>query len=426
MNNVLYHSFSIKNSQKMKVLIPNIGSTSFKYRLLELSENAMPGDPAQGETVLAQGRVERIGQPGGECADCSAAIRKCLGEIAGPGKPLKSLSEIGAVGFKAVHTGPLNTPQIIDDALLAAMEEFSFMAPAHNPPYIAAIRAFEGELPGVPLVAVMEPFPYRFMDEASTTYAVPYAWRTEHGIRRYGFHGASHRSANERATALLGRPDFPRIDLRHISCHLGGSSSVAAFKKGVAVDVSMGASPQSGLPQNNRVGDIDAFAVLHMMKKLGLGPDEMAKLLGSQSGLAGISGTSGDLRDLEEAAAKGSARARLALDVFVRAIRHYVGAYLLELGGLDVMTFSGGIGENSAAIRAAALKGMAPFGVELDDEKNAEMKGEGEISTLRSLVKVLVIPANEESILARETVAVVMKSREQGSKGAREQMLAAN
>ncbi|MGD0480684.1 MAG: acetate/propionate family kinase [Terracidiphilus sp.] len=402
----------------MKVLIPNIGSTSFKYRLVEISDK-----PAAGETVLAQGRVERVGQPGGECADCSAAIRKCLGEIAGPGKPLKSLSEIGAVGFKVVHAGPLNTPQIIDDALLAAMEEFSFMAPAHNPPYIAAIEAFEGELPGVPLVAVMEPFPYRFMDEASTTYAVPYAWRTEHGIRRYGFHGASHRSANERAQTLLGRPDLPRIDLRHISCHLGGSSSVAAFKKGVAVDTSMGASPQSGLPQNNRVGDIDVFAVLHMMKKLGLGPDEMATLLGSQSGLAGISGTSGDLRDLEEAAAKGSARARLALDVFVRAIRHYVGAFLLELGGLDVITFSGGIGENSAAIRAAVLKGLVPFGVELDEEKNAEIKGEGEISTMRSMVKVLVIPANEEAILARETVAVVMKSREQGS-GNRDQMLA--
>jgi len=183
----------------MRVLIPNIGSTSFKYRLLEIREAAVSGGPGPAETVLAQGRVERIGQPGGECADCSAAIRKCLGEIAGPGKALASLSEIGAVGFKAVHAGPLNTPQIVDDAFLAAMEEFSFLAPAHNPPYIAAMRAFRRELPGVPLVAVMEPFPYRFMDEASTTYAVPYAWRTEHGIRRYGFHGASHRSACERA-----------------------------------------------------------------------------------------------------------------------------------------------------------------------------------------------------------------------------------
>jgi acetate kinase len=397
----------------MIVLIPNIGSTSFKYRLLEMPEM---DDPAAGETVLAQGRVERIGQPGGECADYPTAIRKCLAElIAGPGKPLKSLSEIGAVGFKAVHTGPLNAPQVVDDKFLASMEEFCFLAPAHNPPYIAAMKAFRQELPGVPLVAVMEPFPYRFMDEASTTYAVPYAWRTEHGIRRYGFHGASHRSASERTQAALGRPGLPRIDLRHISCHLGGSSSVAAFRKGVAIEVSMGASPQSGLPQSNRVGDIDVFAVLHMMKKLGVGPDEMAKLLGAESGLAGISGTSGDLRDLEEAAAKGSSRAQLALDVFVHAIRHYVGAFMLELGGVDVITFSGGIGENSAAIRAAVLKRLLAFGVELDEEQNAAIKGEGEISTLRSAVKVLVVPANEESIVARETVGVVKKSREQAA-----------
>ncbi|MGO8757864.1 MAG: acetate/propionate family kinase [Terracidiphilus sp.] len=399
----------------MKVLIPNIGSTSFKYRLLEIPETAVPGAPAPAETVLAQGRVERIGQPGGECADYLAAIRKCMGEIAGPGKAIASLSEIGAVGFKAVVTGPLNAPQIIDDEFLKVMEEFSFLAPAHNPPYIAAMKAFRQELPGVPLVAVMEPFPYRFMDEASTTYAVPYAWRTEHGIRRYGYHGASHRSASERVQALVGRNN-----LRHISCHLGGSSSVAAFRKGVAIDVSMGASPQSGLPQNNRVGDIDVFAVLHMMKKLGLGPDEMAALLGAKSGLAGISGTSGDLRDLNEAAAKGDKRARLALDVFIRAIRHYVGAFLLELGGVDAVSFSGGIGENSAEIRAAVLKGLAPFGVELDEEANQTIKGEGEISTLRSLVKILVIPANEESIVARETVAVVVRSRKQGSKAARE------
>ncbi len=397
----------------MKVLIPNIGSTSFKYRVLEVAEFGGPeGQPSfgQADKVLAQGKIERIGQPGGDCADYPAAIRQCMAEIAGPGKPLMSLSEIGAAGFKAVHTGPLNTPQIIDEAFLATMEEFSFLAPAHNPPYIAAMKAFRQELPGVPLVAVMEPFPYRFMDEAATTYAVPYAWRTEHGIRRYGFHGASHRAASERVQELMGRKN-----LRHISCHLGGSSSIAAFRNGEAIDMSMGASPQSGLPQCNRVGDIDVFAVLYMMKKLGLGPDAMAALLGSQSGLAGISGTCGDLRDLDEAAEKGDKRARLALDVFVRAIRHYVGAFLLELGGLDVVTFSGGIGENSAEIRAAVVNRLAPFGLELDDELNATIKTGGpderEITTMRSLVKVFVIPANEESIVARETVAVVMKAR---------------
>jgi len=358
------------------------------------------------ETVLAQGRVERIGQPGGECADYPAAIRKCIESIAGPGKALTSLKEIGAVGFKAVHGGPLNEPQIIGEEFLAALKEFSFLAPAHNPPYIAAIRAFQQELPGVPLVAVVETGPYHNMSEASTTYGVPYEWRTKYGIRRYGFHGASHRAASERARVLLGRND-----IRHISCHLGGSSSLAAFRNGVAIDVSMGSSPQSGLPQCNRVGDIDVFAVLHMMKKLGLDPDQMAALLGSKSGLAGISGTSGDMRDVNEAAAAGNRQAQLALDVFVFAIRHYLGAFMLELGGIDAITFSGGIGENSTEIRAGVLKDLSAFGVELDAGRNANIQGEGPISTDGSAVKVLVVPANEEIVLARETVAVVGRAK---------------
>lgn len=381
----------------MNCLIPNIGSTSFKYRVLE-----MPG-----ETVLAQGRVERIGQPGGVCADYPAAIRKCLDEIAGPGKPLADLAQIDAVGFKAVHAGLLNTPQIIDDAFIAAMEDFCFFAPAHNPPYIAAIRAFRQVLPAVPLVAVMEPFPYRFMNEACTTYGVPYEWRSEYGLRRYGFHGASHRAASERAQALLGRDS-----IRHISCHLGGSSSVAAFRNGVAINTSFGTSPQSGLPQNNRVGDIDVFAVLYMMKKLSLGPEQMAALLGNKAGLAGISGTSGDIRDIDEAAAKGDKRSRLALDVFVYAIRHYVGAFMLELGGVDAITFSGGIGENSKEIRAAVLRDLSNFGIEMDQARNDSVRGEGIISAGQSQVKVFIVPANEEIVVARETVAVVTRSRE--------------
>jgi acetate kinase len=380
----------------MKCLIPNIGSTSFKYRVLNMPE----------ETVLAEGRVERIGRPGGDCADYRSAIAKCLAAIAGEGKPLGSLAEVGAVGFKVVHAGPLNESQLIGDELLAAMEEFSFLAPAHNPPYIAAIQAFRKELPGVPLVAVIETAPYRFMDEAATTYAVPYEWRTDFGIRRYGFHGSSHRSASERTQALVGRKD-----LRHISCHLGGSSSVAAFRNGIAVDVSMGASPQSGLPQNNRVGDIDVFAVLYMMKKLGLDPDQMAALLGSRSGLAGISGTSGDLRDLTESSAAGNQRSQLALDVFVRAIRHYLGAFMVTLGGIDAITFSGGIGENSAETRSAVLKDLTAFGVEIDAEKNRTIRGEGAISTANSAVKVLVVPANEEMIVARETAAIVGRTK---------------
>ena len=380
----------------MKCLIPNIGSTSFKYRVLD-----MPS-----ETVLAEGRIERIGQPGGDCPDYPFAIRKCIESIVGEGKALKSLGEVEAAGFKVVHPGPMPGPRLVDDSLFAAMDAFAFFSPAHNPPYVAAMRAFQKEMPGVPLVAVFETTPYAGLDEAATTYAVPYEWRTKYGIRRYGFHGASHRSASQNEQALLGRKD-----LRHISCHLGGSSSVAAFRNGVAIDTSFGTSPQSGLPQNNRVGDIDSFAVLYMMKKLGVGPDEMAKILGSQSGLAGISGTSGDMRDLDEAAAAGSKQARLALDVFVRAIRHYVGAFMLELGGLDVITFSGGIGENSAETRSAVCRNLAGFGVAFDETANRTGRKAGEISKQDSAVKVLIIPADEEIIVARETVNVVESAR---------------
>jgi acetate kinase len=379
----------------MKCLIPNIGSTSFKYRVLE-----MPS-----ERVLGEGRVERIGQPGG-CPDYPSAIRNCLDDVVGPGKALMSLAEVEAVGFKVVHPGPMAGPRLVDESLFAAMDDFAFFAPAHNPPYVAAMRAFAQELPGVPLVAVFETTPYAGLSEAATTYAVPYEWRTEFGIRRYGFHGASHRSASERVQAILGRRD-----LRHISCHLGGSSSVAAFRDGVAVDTSFGTSPQSGLPQNNRVGDIDAFAVLYMMKKLGVDADEMARILGSKSGLAGISGRGGDIRDLDEGAAAGDARCQLALDVFVRAIRHYVGAFLLELGGLDVISFSGGIGENSDAIRGAVCRGLTGFGIELDEAVNRTARKAGAISAEGSKVKVLVIPADEEVIVARETVNVVERAR---------------
>jgi acetate kinase len=380
----------------MKCLIPNIGSTSFKYRVLDMPL----------ESLLGEGRVERIGQAGQECGDYPAAIRKCIGDLVGAGKALKSLSEVEAVGFKVVHPGPMAGPRLVDEALFQAMDEFAFFAPAHNPPYAAAMRAFRRELPGVPLVAVFETTPYASLDEAATTYAVPYEWRKSYGIRRYGFHGASHRSANEHVQEMFGRSN-----LHHISCHLGGSSSVAAFRNGVAIDTSFGTSPQSGIPQNNRVGDIDAFAVLHMMKKLGVDADEMAHILGTQSGLAGISGRSGDIRDLDKAAAAGDRRSRLALDVFARAIRHYVGAFMLELGGLDVISFSGGIGENSAEIRSAVCSNLAGFGIELDESVNRTAQKAATISTEGSRVSVLVVPADEEIIVARETAAAVERAR---------------
>ena len=373
-----------------RVLIANIGSTSFKYRLFDMS----------GPTVLAQGRIERIGQAGGACPNYEAALASCLETIVGPGKALGSVHELAGIGFKAVHAGKVSGTRLVDEEVLAAMEEFSFLAPAHNPPYIAAMRAFHHAMPEVPLVALFETAFFDALDEATVTYAVPYRWKEADGVRRYGFHGASHRAASERARQLCAGGD-----LRHISCHLGGSSSLAAVRGGVAVDTSFGISPQSGLPQNNRVGDFDVFAALYVMEKHGLTVTEMARTLSSEAGLAGIAGGSGDVRDLEEAAERGDARARLALDVFVRAVRHYLGAFLVELGGLDVLTFSGGIGENSAAVRAAVCAGLAGFGIELDRERNANLRGEGRISRDGAAVAVLVLPADEESVVARAVAA---------------------
>jgi acetate kinase len=385
----------------MKILIANIGSTSFKYRLVDIRAGATGRSP-----LLAGGWIERIGQTGAECPTYEAAIERCLGEIVGTGRPLAGLADLDAVGFKAVHAGPLSGARRVDEAVLSAMDEFSFFAPAHNPPYLAAMRAFQKTVPSVPLVALFETAFFDQLDEATTTYAVPQAWRQEHGVRRYGFHGASHRAASERAQAILGR-----TDLRHISCHLGGSSSLAAIRNGVAVDTSFGISPQSGLPQNNRVGDIDSFAVLYMMEKLGLDADGMARVLASECGLAGLSGGKGDVRDIAQAAQAGDRGARLALDVFVHSVRHYLGAFLVKLGGLDVVTFSGGIGENVPALRAAVCSDLAALGIEIDAGRNASLAGEGRISSDRSRVAVWVVPADEEGVVAHAVATVLEGAR---------------
>ena len=375
-----------------RILVANIGSTSFKYRLFGM-------EPL---SVLGQGRVERIGEPGSACLNYEAAIQSCLDDIVGAGKPLAKLAELSAVGFKAVHAGPISGAHLVNQEVLAAMEEFSFFAPAHNPPYLAAMRAFGKIRPELPLVALFETAFFDTLDEAAITYAVPYSWKQQDGVRRYGFHGASHRAASERAQELLGR-----TDLRHICCHLGGSSSMAAIRSGLAVDCSFGMSPQSGLPHNNRVGDLDAFAILYMMKKHSLSVDRMASILASESGLAGIAGGSGDVRDLSLAAESGDARAQLALDVFLRAIRHYLGAFLVTLGGVDVLTFSGGIGENSAWVREQVCKGLETFGIELDAKRNRGARLEQKISSDQSAVTILILPADEERIVARATAAVI-------------------
>ncbi len=375
----------------MKILVVNIGSTSLKYRLYNMESGA----------VMAKGLIERIGQAG-PCPNYEAAIAQCMADILGPGKPLATLTELNAIGFKAVHAGPVTGAVRVDDVVLNAMEEFTFLAPAHNPPYMAAMRAFQHQVPSIPLVALFETAFYGELPESAITYSVPYEWKQQLGVRRYGFHGASHRAASERAQELLGRKD-----IRHISCHLGGSSSIAAIRNGVAAGTSFGISAQSGIPHNNRAGDVDAFAALYAMKRLNLGVDEMASILSSKSGLAGLSGTSGDMRDIEAGIAAGDHRCQLAMDVFVRAIRDYVGAFLVQLGGLDILTFSGGIGENGASTRAAVCKGLEAFGIELDPAKNAAARNEAELSTASSKVKIYIVPADEERIVARAAAQVV-------------------
>lgn len=376
----------------MKILVPNIGSTSFKYRLIDTDD----------ERVLAEGRFERLGREGGDCPDFPTAIDRCLASLIGAGKPLASLDELSAVGFKAVHARGLTGAVLVTPEVLAAMEEYAFLLPAHNPPYVAAMRALAAAAPQVPSVALFETTFFADLPEAASVYAVPWSWREAEGIRRFGFHGASHRYASDRARRLLGRDD-----INQISCHLGGSSSVAAVKNGRAVDTSFGMTPQSGIPQNNRVGDIDVFAVLYMMKKHALGPDEMARLLSTESGLAGLSGSSGDVRDLEAAAGRGEARARLALDAYVYAVRRHLGAFLLELGTVDAVTFSGGIGEHSPWVRAEVLRGLEPLGILIDSRRNLSAAGEARISGDGSATEVWTVATNEEIVVARAAAELV-------------------
>jgi len=386
----------------MKILVANIGSTSFKYRLFDM----------QDERQLARGGIERIGSPESRCfvevgsnrremtlqvPDHAEAVRQCLGQLTDPEHGcLQDASEVSAIGFKAVHGGRLTGVQRVTPEVLQAMEEMNAVAPAHNPPYIAAMRQLGQQLPEIPLVAAFETDFHQTIPEANRYYAVPYEWAEKALVRRYGFHGASHRYIATRTAELLGRDD-----LRIISCHLGGSSSLCAIRAGRSVAASMGFSPQSGLPQSNRVGQFDPFALPVLMKATGKSLDELLDILARQSGLLGLSGVSGDMRDIEEAAAAGNQRARLAVEVFAAGVRHYRGAYLVELGGADVIVFTGGIGENRPGFRARVLEGLEELGIVLDPQANEQAGGEAPIHAAQSRVQIWVVPTNEEIIVAR-------------------------
>jgi acetate kinase len=440
----------------MKILVSNIGSTSFKFRLFEMD------GAAEGE--LARGGVDRIGGAGGvlkwqatggapqqarrDFPDHGSAIRFILDQLVAAGT-LASTGDLGAVAFKAVMAGDCQPVAMVDDKFLERMEYFFPLMPLHNPPYVAAMKYFRKAMPQTPLVAAMETGFHCTIPARRRFFAVPPEWADKYGVRKYGFHGASHRYIATRTAQLMGEGQARRI----ISCHLGGSSSLCAIRDGQSVATSMGLSSQSGLPQASRAGDFDIFALPLLKKEAGLDTDAVLDLLGRSSGLAALSGTSGDMRDICRAAEGGDEKARLAMDLFVTAVRDFVGAYLAELGGADALVFTGGIGENNPWLRAGVCKGLEFAGVKLDEAKNLRchasadrchastsprgeacgtgkhasasgsmapnmapgtpsvlLPGEARIDAAGSQTAIWVMPTNEEIIVARQA-AEFLKER---------------
>ncbi len=389
----------------MRILVANLGSTSFKYRLFSIT-----GEQAQ---PIARGGSERV-------QDYGAAIDRALGELA-DASHLRSAADLDAVAFKTVLGGDLTGCRLADATVEQALRDNADLAPAHNPAYADGLRLFRERLPGVPQVALFETAFYQWLPDYARRYAIPDSWHRA-GIRRHGFHGASHKFIAERSAELLGRPDVadvarrlyldgPRIipgaPVRIISCHLGGSSSVTSIVDGVAVDTSMGLSPQSGLPQSNRVGDLDSAAIPCAMRRLNLSAAEAEQQLAHAAGLLGLSGVSADLRDIKASADHGNARAQLALDTFVHSIRHWIGAFWFDQGGCDALVFTGGIGENHAWLREAVCAGLGELGLILDPERNLALPPESDLAAPDSRTRVVVIPANEELVVAREAARLL-------------------
>ena len=387
----------------MIVLVANLGSTSFKYRLFDMGD----------ETQLACGSIERIGSERSLCrmrvgpfedestypvTNHVEAVNRCLDQLTDRDHGcLSDAAEVSGIGFKTVHGGRVSGVQRVTNELLDAMQEMASVAPAHNPPYIGAMRLMSQQLPNIPLIAAFETEFHATVPERQRRYAVPHQWVEAFHIKRWGFHGASHRYIAQRTAKLLGRDD-----LRVISCHLGGSSSLCAIHCGASVATTMGMSPQTGLPQNNRVGDFDPFALPWLMDRTGKTLQELLDILANESGLLGLSGSSGDVRDLEAAAIQGDEQAQLALQVYTTDIRRQLGGLLVELGGVDGIVFTGGIGENAAGIRAAVCASLDELGIVLDSTTNASASGECDISARKSRTRIWVVPTNEELIVARQ------------------------
>jgi acetate kinase len=384
----------------VNILVANLGSTSFKYRLYKF-DGRQP-------RLVARGGVERVRSHG-------SAIDDCLADLAAQGA-LATAADLDAVAFKTVQGGALTGCVLADESVEEALLAAADLAPAHNPPYAAGIRQFRERLPGTPLVALFETAFYQWVPDYASRYAVPAHWHAA-GVRRYGFHGASHKFVAERSAELLGREDVAEVvrglyqygpravggpACRVISCHLGGSSSVTGISDGVAIGSSMGLSPQSGLPQNNRVGDLDSAAIPLVYRRLGLPIGDIERQLVKEGGLLALSGLSNDLRDIRAAAVAGNRRAEMAIDVYVHSIRHWIGAFWLEMGGCDALVFTGGIGENADWLREMVCAGLSGLGLIIDPEINACVASESDVAADGSTTRVLVIPAQEELVVATE------------------------
>jgi acetate kinase len=393
----------------MKIIVCNIGSTSFKFQLIEMT----------GEAVLASGSAERVGAPmstvtyrvGENCVWKDGlsipghhdAVRHALEFLTGGDHPvLSGLDEVGGIGFKTVQAGEKNGSVLLDDEILDAMDRYRDLAPAHNPPYLAAIEMFRALLPGTPMVGVFEPGFHVGIPDHARIYGTPWDWIEDHGVRRYGYHGASHRFVTGETVRVLG---LPWNEHRIISCHLGGSSSVCAFKNGVSIDTSMGFTPQSGVIQGTRIGDMDPFVLPYIMARKGITLDQALQECSRNAGLAGLSGTSGDMRDINAAIRTGNRRALLARRKFIYDIKRYVGEYLVLLEGLDAIAFAGGIGQKDDDVRAEVLSSLRFLGLLVDEKAN---RLNARLITLpESRIKGLVLETNEEIIVARETLRVL-------------------
>ena len=392
----------------MKVLVINCGSSSLKYQILDMTH----------ESLLCKGLVERIGMDGSVIThekiglekvmkDHKDAIEQVLKAVQDPEcGVVKSMDEIGAVGHRVVHAGEkFASSVLITEEVIKALEECVELAPLHNPPNLLGIAACQELMPDTPMVGVFDTAFHQTMPPESYIYAIPYEYYQKYGIRRYGFHGTSHKYVAERASKMLNT-DIG--DLKLITCHLGNGASVSAIKRGKCIDTSMGFTPLEGLVMGTRSGDIDPAIVTYIREKENLPQGKANEILNKKSGVLGISGVSSDFRDIEKAVEEGNERAALALKVFAHKVRFYIGAYIAEMNGVDAIIFTAGVGENDVTMREIICNNLGNLGIKLDPVKNKMRGKEMEISTEDSRVKLLMIPTNEELMIARDTYNIVM------------------